>query len=267
MSRQLSGHPGTSARCRPGRWSSGVRHPERREEALLREVDDRRAGAPAARLAATSGSPSCCTPRPCPAASACVRPIANAVRSALGAAARSRCARLHSRPESLLKQVTDLHRVGRCALPLGDPRGRAIVDVEVSVVLGDADQRARDRLRHREDVLRRLGVRAAEVPLAGDLAVAHDHEAVRLPGLGRRRDLLRARQGRGRRTRARRRPIPRRVRARSSWWSSAPPCSTKRAPVALSSSPEHAAPTTSATTRREREGCRPTTRTADHGRP
>ena len=84
---------------------------------------------------------------------------------------------------------------GRRAPPLRDPARRAIARCGESPsscaiptsVLGD-------RLGRREDVLRRVRARAAEVPLARELAVAHDDEAVRLAPLGARRDLLELRR-------------------------------------------------------------------------
>ena len=82
----------------------------------------------------------------------------------------------------------------RRPLPLRDPRRRRVGELRPPRVDRHPDERARERLRGREDLLRGVGVRAAEVPLAGDLAVARHDEAVRLPdprGLGDRVELRR----------------------------------------------------------------------------
>ncbi len=70
--------------------------------------------------------------------------------------------------------------LGRSPAPLGDPSRRAGANAQFASVLGDADERARERLRDREDVLGRVPVPAVEVPLARDLPVPHDEEAARL---------------------------------------------------------------------------------------
>ena len=85
-------------------------------------------------------------------------------------------------PRVHAEEVADRDRGGRSAPPLRDPPRRAVADAEVAVVLCDSHEGAGERLRRREHLLRGVRTRAVEVPLAGELAVADDDEAVRLPG-------------------------------------------------------------------------------------
>ena len=78
------------------------------------------------------------------------------------------------------EQVADGHRLRRRVLPLRDPLRGAVGDLEIAVVLGDPDQCARQRLGHREGVLRRVRAGAAEVPGACEPALANNDQAVRL---------------------------------------------------------------------------------------
>ena len=165
------------------RAERGVRHAEGREQALLGERRGVLARSRSPARGRASGSPSCCTPRPCPGAASCPRPIANAVRSRRGEQSHVVDERAPLAAGVVAQQVAHGDGRGLRPLPLRDPRRRALADAQVAVVLGDPDQRARDRLGHRVDVLRRVRPGAAEVPLTRELAVAHDDEAVRLSRL------------------------------------------------------------------------------------
>ncbi len=83
------------------------------------------------------------------------------------------------------EQLLDRDVGRRRARPLGDEVGRGLGDVDVALVLGDAHEGGRDRLRDRERLGGDVGRAAAEVALVDDGPVAGHDQAGRAAGLGR----------------------------------------------------------------------------------
>ena len=88
------------------------------------------------------------------------------------------------------EQLLDRDVGRRRARPLGDEVRRGLGDVDVALVLGDAHERGRDRLRDRERLGGDVGRAAAEVALVDDRPVAGHDQARRSAGLGRRRQAV-----------------------------------------------------------------------------